>query len=226
MHPTLARPHAWDVSLEQAQWIQTNYRQKVIFSPLPIEQQNSLTAVAAADWADRVFAVAVTVDLDRPYLEIRLGTATTTFPYRTGYLAFHQGPAILQAIEQLNRVGNVIIVKGHGLAHPRRFGLASHLGVLLDIPTIGYAQALLPHNELQPSPNPLVFWVTDAEGAVGVAVYTDRVKKPCILSIGHRVDLESLLAFIHLWMKDHRQPAPLRLARSFLRQQLRNMKKE
>lgn len=216
----LARLHSWDVTLEEAQRIQNQYRQQVMLSPLPAAWQTSLTAVAAAERENRVLAVAVTVDLMKHLLEVAVESATTTFPYRSGYLAFHQGPAMLKAIARLNWVGNVIVVSGHGMAHPRRFGLASHLGVLLELPTIGCARALLPGNELKPSQAPLIDWVTDAQGTVGIAVYPQRVKKPCILSIGHRVDIQSLLAFTHLWMKDHRQPAPLRLARSFLRQQV------
>lgn len=220
MYLNLSRLHSWDVTLEEAQRIQNQYRQAVTLSPLPAAQQTLLTAVVAAERGNRVLAVAVTVDLMKHLLEIAVGSETTTFPYRRGYLAFHQAPAMLQAIARLNWVGNVIIVSGHGLAHPRRFGLASHLGVLLGLPTIGCARALLPGNELKPSQAPFIDWVTDAQGTVGIAVYPQRVKKPCILSIGHRVDIESLLAFTCLWMKDHRQPAPLRLARSFLRQQV------
>lgn len=220
MYLNLSRLHNWDVTLEEAQRIQNQYRQAVTLSPLPAARQTSLTAVVAAERENRILAVAVTVDLIKHILEIAVGSGTTTFPYRRGYLAFHQAPAMIQAIAQLNWVGNVIIVSGHGLAHPRRFGLASHLGVLLGLPTIGCARALLPGNELKPSQAPLIDWVTDAQGTVGIAVYPQRLKKPCILSIGHCVDIESLLTFAHLWMKDHRQPAPLRLARSFLRQQV------
>lgn len=220
MHLNISRLHPWDGTLEEAQRIQNEFRHKVLLSPLPAVWQTSLTAVVAAERENRILAVAVTVDLMKHFLEVAVGSATTTFPYRSGYLAFHQAPAMIQAMARLNRVGNVIIVSGHGLAHPRRFGLASHLGVLLGLPTIGCARTLLAGNDLKPSEAPLIDWVTDVQGTVGIAVYTQRVKKPCILSIGHRVDIESLLAFTRLWMKDHRQPAPLRLARSFLRQQI------
>ncbi len=216
----LYRSHPWNVTLDEAERIQNEYRPAVILAPLPADRQTSLTAIAAADRGERVVAVALTVDLVNHFLEASCGSAIAAFPYRSGYLAFHQAAAILQALVRLNRVGDVILVSGHGLAHPRRFGLASHLGVLLDMPTIGCAQSLLPGNELKPGEEPWMDWVTDAEGIVGVAVYTQRMKKPCILSIGHRVDQASLLAFARLWMNDQRQPAPLRLARSFLRQQV------
>ncbi len=220
MHLTISNPHDWDVTIEEAERIQNEYRHQVTLSPLPIAKQTSLTAVVAADRENRILAVAVTVDLVKSLLEVAVGSADTTFPYRSGYLAFHLAPAMYQALARLNWVGNVILVSGHGLSHPRRFGLASHLGVLLDLPTIGCARSLLAGNELKPSEAPLIDWVTDAEGIVGIAVYTHRAKKPCILSIGHRCDIESLFAFSRLWMKDHCQPAPMRLARSFLRQQV------
>lgn len=212
--------HPWEVTVEEAQRIQNEYRKAVIISPLPAERLTCITAIAARDYREEVFVAAVTADPEKHYLEVITGKEKAVFPYRSGYLAFHQGPAMFQAIARLNRVGDVILVSGHGLAHPRRFGLASHLGVLLDIPTIGCAQTLLPGNELKPGEEPLIDWVTDIEGIVGIAVYTQRVKKPWILSIGHRVDQGSLFAFARLWMKDRCQPAPLRLARSFLRQQV------
>ncbi len=217
--------HPWNVSPEEAQQLQDRYRQAVIISPLPAPQQNRITAIASAANRDRVFAVAITVYRDKPpYLEITVASAPLTFPYQSGFLAFHQAPAILQAIAQLNRVGNVIVVNGHGLAHPRRCGLASHLGVLLDYPTIGLAQSLLPGNHIQPSDDPHLEWVADADGTVGIAVYAQKEKKPLFLSIGHRTDVPSLIDFSRLWMGNYRQPEAMRIARQFLREHIRKIK--
>ncbi|MCS6906284.1 MAG: endonuclease V [Anaerolineales bacterium] len=213
--------HRWDVSLEEAERIQDELRHYVRISSFPAILQASLTAVAAGEYEGNVFAAAVTVDSGKRILESSIEQEKVVFPYRSGYLAFHQAPAILKALTQLSRLGDVMIVSGHGLAHPRRFGLASHLGVLLDFPTIGCARGLLPGNQLHPSENPLIDWVCDTEGVVGIAVYKQRYKKPYVLSIGHRVDTGTLLAFARLWMNDHSTPEPLRLARRLVREQFR-----
>ncbi len=220
--------HPWNVSLKEAREIQEQYRQLVSISPLPEELLKSATAVAAGNFEDRVFAVAVTTDhTGVPNIDFREGSAPLTFPYHREFLAFHQAPAILATLAQLNLVGNVIVVNGHGLTHPRRFGLASHLGVLLDYPTIGCAQTLLPGNKLQPSEMPLIDWVTDDDGIVGIAIYAKNPKtrkNPLILSIGHRTDVSTLIAFANRWMEDKHRPVMMRLARQLLRLQIRRLK--
>ncbi|MCX8062505.1 MAG: endonuclease V [Anaerolineales bacterium] len=217
MKLTFHLSHPWDVTLEEAERIQNQYRHAVRIAPLAAEQLTCLTAIAARNRQDDILVAAVTADVVKHTTEIITEREKTTFPYHSGYLAFHQAPAILKALTRLNQLGDVIIVSGHGLAHPRRFGLASHLGVLLDIPTIGCARRLLPSNELQPSEDPLMDWVIDAEGVVGIAVYQQNSKNPWILSIGHRTDVDSLLTFKYLWLKNHRLPDPFNLARRLLR---------
>lgn len=216
MRLELHQSHPWNVTIEEAEQIQNKLRHQVLVLPLPDEQQTCITAIAAADRQEELCVGVVTAALSQPPLEIITDREKPLFPYHSGYLAFHQIPTILKALTRLNQIGDVIIVRGHGMAHPRRFGLASHLGVLLDVPTIGCAQGLLPGIELHPSPDPLIDWVMDAEGVVGIALYTQRNKKPWVLSIGHRINIESLLTFKNLWMKDHRLPEPLRLARRIL----------
>lgn len=217
----LTHHHRWDVSLAEAEQIQSTLCKEVCIRTLPTKQQTDVTAIAFADDRSDVVVTVVTVDLVKPTLEVKIAQERACFPYLSGYLAFHCGSAVLKALSRLNRLGNVIIVNAHGLAHPRRCGFASHLGVLLDHPTVGCARSLLPGNELKPSEHPLVDWVLDKEGIVGIALYTQRNRKPVILSIGHRMDIDSLLAFAHRWLPDHRQPMPIRLARSFIRQQIR-----
>lgn len=148
--------HPWEVNLAEAERIQNTYRQKVRISPLTDKQQSCITAIAVRDLSEALFVAAVTTTLEIDSIQIATGKERATFPYYSGYLAFRYMPAMLQTIAQLKQLGDVIIVSGHGLAHPRRFGLASHLGVLLDIPTISCAQNRLPGNELLSSEDPLV----------------------------------------------------------------------
>lgn len=209
--------HPWDVTLAEAERLQNEYRQCVQITSLSAEQLTHLTVIATRNRQDEVLVAAVTTDVENHISEIVTEKEKAVFPYHSGFLAFRQAPAILKALTRLNRLGDVMIVSGHGLAHPRRFGLASHLGVLLDIPTIGCAQRLLPGNELRPSEDPTIDWVTDAEGVVGIAVHLQNRKKPWILSIGHRCDVDSLLAFQDLWMKSQRLPHLFSFARGLFR---------
>lgn len=209
--------HPWDVTLAEAERLQNEYCHRVQITPLPVEQLGEFTVIATKNRQDEVLVAAVTTDAENHVSEVIIEQEKAVFPYHSGFLAFHQVPAILKTLTRLNRLGDVMIVSGHGLAHPRRFGLASHLGVLLDIPTIGCAQRLLPGNELHPSEDPAIDWVTDAEGVVGIAVYPQSRRKPWILSIGHRCDVNSLLAFQDLWMKNQRLPHLFSFARGLFR---------
>ncbi len=114
------------------------------------------------------------------------------FPYRTGLLSFREAPAVIAALERLRRQPDLILCDGHGIAHPRRLGLASHLGLLLDRPTIGVAKTLLVgvHDEPGPVPGD---WapVVDRGEVIGAALRTRAGVRPVYVSIGHRISLET-----------------------------------
>jgi deoxyribonuclease V len=136
-----------------------------------------------------------------------------TFPYVPGLLAFRELPALLEAIAMLKRAPDVIIVDGHGYAHPRRFGITCHLGVLLDVPTIGCAKSILvgdadpPENHIGAS-TPLIH----KGDVVGSALRSKLNTKPLFVSIGHRVSLQSACALVLNCCRGYRLPEPTRLA--------------
>lgn len=150
--------------------------------------------LAGADAAyDQDMIYAAIVVMKFPGLEVVEKTCSVqevSFPYIPGLLSFREGPAILDAFSNLTTVPDLIFMNGHGYAHPKRFGLASHVGLLLDIPSIGVAKRLLIGEVALPdaargSTEP----VLDNSEIIGRAVRTVKDAKPVFVSAGHKVDL-------------------------------------
>ncbi|MDM8000363.1 MAG: deoxyribonuclease V [Dehalococcoidia bacterium] len=156
------------------------------------------------------------VVLSYPGLEVvEVGEAEMSpdFPYVPGLLSFRESPVILAAYEKLRSKPDLILVDGQGIAHPRRFGIASHLGVLLDVPTIGCAKSVLCGTF-----GPLGLEAGSAaeiehEGeVVGIALRTKTGVKPVFVSIGHKVDLMAAVYWVNRCCRGYRLPEPTRLA--------------
>ncbi len=150
---------------------------------------------------------------ERRVVEERVVRRPLTFPYVPGLLSFREAPAVLAALAELETPVDALLADGHGLAHPRRFGLACHLGVLTGIPAIGCAKSVLvgEHREIalpRGSQGPL-----DHRGErVGTVLRTrDRVR-PVFVSIGHRMDLESAVGLVLACAIGFRLPEPIRRA--------------
>jgi deoxyribonuclease V len=139
--------------------------------------------------------------------------AQAQFPYVPGFLSFREAPAVLEAFRQLHERPDVVLCDGQGRAHPRRFGLACHLGLWLGMPTIGCGKSRLCGTFEEPGPargdsSPLI----DREEIIGRVLRTrDRVR-PLYVSAGHRIDLASALAVVLACGRRYRQPEPTRLA--------------
>lgn len=135
------------------------------------------------------------------------------FPYIPGLLSFRESPLVLRACEALKVEFDLMLVDGQGVAHPRRMGLASHLGLLLDKPTIGCAKSRLIGEYNEPALE-AGEWseMTDDGEVIGAAVRTRRNTKPVYVSIGHKVDLQAAIRWATASCKGYRIPEPLRLA--------------
>ena len=150
--------------------------------------------VAGADAAydqDSIYAAVVVMTF--PGLEVVEKTCTVQeipFPYIPGLLSFREGPAILDAFRSLITVPDLILLNGHGYAHPKRVGIASHVGLVLDVPSIGVAQRLLTGSVALPgAPRGSTEPVLDKSEIIGMAVRTVKGAKPVFISAGHKVDL-------------------------------------
>lgn len=136
-----------------------------------------------------------------------------SFPYIPGLLSFREIPVLLPAFAKLRSRPDLLIVDGQGIAHPRRIGIACHLGLLLDLPSIGCAKSRLTGafdslNEEQGS----IAWLTDGSEVVGAAVRTRAKIKPVYVSIGHKISLGAAIRWVLLLVRGFRLPEPTRLA--------------
>jgi deoxyribonuclease V len=207
------RLHPWDVTPVEAMALQERWRGEVVTQSCLDE----LAAVAGVDVRVRhEIACAAVVVLRYPDLavqEIATGHSPVAFPYIPGLLAFREAQAILAACEKLESEPDLFIFDGHGIAHPRRLGIASHVGLFLDKPTIGCAKSRLcgEHAEV---PAHAGAWVPLVDGCetIGAVVRTRERTNPVYASVGHRVDLETAIRCTLAACRDYRLPEPCRLA--------------
>ncbi len=162
-------------------------------------------------------AVAVLYHLEKGPLAVELGVVPEEdlFPYIPGFLSFREAPAYLQALSALPEPPEALLVDGQGIAHPRGLGIASHLGVHLDLPSIGVAKRLLYgrlEGPLPPEAGSAVRLLSPEGRPLGYAYRSRKGVKPLFVSPGHRVGLEEALAFVRRLPTRFRLPEPLRLA--------------
>lgn len=172
---------------------------------------------------DTAHAVLVLVDLKtlRP-MEIVEAAAAVDFPYVSGFLSFRETPAILTAFGKLSARPDLVLCDGQGIAHPRGLGLASHLGLVLGVPTIGCAKSRLVGTH-DPLPFARGSWVPLVYGGreVGRVVRTRDGVAPLFVSPGHRVDLDGAVEWVLRCCGRYRLPEPARLAHQAARRRSR-----
>jgi deoxyribonuclease V len=205
----------WANNVVEAQLIQEELKDLVITE----DEVGKVGYIAGVDVGfkdnNQITQAAVAV-LTFPQLELvehKTAQVPTTFPYIPGYLSFREIPAILEAFHQLQIIPDLILCDGQGLAHPRRFGLACHLGVLLDLPTIGVAKSLFigKHEELPPekgSWQPLI----DKEETIGLVLRSRTNVKPIYISIGHKISLLTAKNYVMNCLTKYRLPETTRWA--------------
>jgi len=168
----------------------------------------------AAFAGERCIAAVVVWDLrERCVVEQRVVVRPLRFPYVPGLLSFREAPGLLAALRRLRTEPDVLVCDGHGLAHPRRFGIACHVGVLTGLPTVGCAKSRLVGAYVDPARrrgarSPLV----DGGEVIGSVLRTRPDAKPLFVSVGHRTDLRSSVRLVLACARDHRLAEPVRLA--------------
>lgn len=211
----LHHAHAWDVSPTEAVEIQRRLAPLVREEPLDMEGVRTVAGLDVSVRDDRVRAAVVVYDVrERAVVDQALWEGPTPFPYVPGLLSFREVPAILPALEKLRALPDVYMLDAQGRAHPRRFGLACHLGVLLDSPALGVAKSILVGrvegelNETKGSGAPLVH----KGDVVGQALRTrDRVH-PVYVSVGHRITLRDAARLALSLAERYKLPQPTHLA--------------
>jgi Deoxyinosine 3''endonuclease (endonuclease V) len=214
MHVELQHSHDWDVSPDEAKRIQRRLASEVRETPLP----DTVETIAGVDVSVRNdIAQAAVAVLRLPNLDVvdeAIHRCEVPFPYVPGLLSFREMPAVLPALEQLGTTPDVFVSDSHGRAHPRRFGLACHLGVLLDAPTIGVAKSILvgkPRGELSAEKGSRVPLVDDGE-TVGAVLRTRTDVNPVYVSVGHRCTLDDAANLMLDCSPTYKIPEPTRQA--------------
>jgi deoxyribonuclease V len=207
--------HGWELNAAEAREIQSSLAKRVVTENRVANPRFIAGIDISAPDAQGVARGAVVV-LSYPELdivEVKEAQSKIGFPYVPGLLSFREGPLILAACEKLCNVPDLILVDGQGIAHPRRFGLASHVGLFLDLPTVGCAKSILcgrhePVGEEAGCQAELL----DKGELIGAALRTKARVKPIYVSVGHRISLVSALQWVMKCCRGYRLPEPTRLA--------------
>jgi deoxyribonuclease V len=210
----LHHEHPFDVSPGEAVALQRRLEALVREDPLDITTVRTVGGLDVSVREDRVRAAVVVLDAETlSVVDQAVWEGPVAFPYVPGLLSFREIPALIPALEGLRSLPDVLVLDAHGRAHPRRFGLACHLGVLLDRPTVGVAKTLFVGRydglgEAKGSVAPLVH----REETVGAAVRTRDKVLPVFASVGHRCTLADAVALTLRTTGRFKIPEPTRLA--------------
>lgn len=211
----------WDLSPEEARALQDELRERIEISPLP----QSIKLVAGADisfnkYEKTVYAGIVVLELGnlRPFAHA-LAITEVEFPYVPGLLSFREIPALLEAWDILGIKPDVIILDGHGIAHPRRMGIATHFGLTTETPTIGVAKKKLFGKYSEPPAEAGGFsLLQDKKEVIGYVYRTKKNTKPVFISPGHKSNLPDSLQLIRQCTGKYRIPEPTRQAHLLVNQ--------
>ena len=223
---TVRTPAGWPATEEEARAVQDALRAKVVLDePGPPPGTGHVTGVDVAYDDERDVVVAAAVVLDAATLAVvaeSTAVGRVSFPYVPGLLAFREIPTVLAALEALPCAPGLVVCDGYGLAHPRRFGLAGHLGVLTGLPTIGVAKNPFTFTYDEPAaPRGSTAPLLAGTEEVGRALRTRDAVKPVFVSVGHRVSLDNACAHTLALAPAYRLPETTRRADALCRRALR-----
>lgn len=211
LHPL----HSWDIRREDAPALQKELASRVD-AQTPLRDYR---LVAGADVSYNRFsptfyaAVVVLKAVDWSVVEVQGAVRESHFPYRSGLLSFREAPALLDAFAKVQSRPDAVLIDGHGIAHPRRLGLAAHVGLWLEVPTVGFAKTLLHGHCEDPGEKVGAGAAIVARGEViGEVVRTKTRANPVYVSVGHRIDLASAVRLVLACCHGYRLPEPIRQA--------------
>ena len=214
------RLHAWNISPSEAVALQRTLCAKLVSCPLrPMNPR----FVAGADvsygrGSDQLFAAVIVLRLpELETVEERWVTRRATYPYVPGLLSFREAPAVLAAFSRLKRRPDVVLFDGQGRAHPRGMGLAAHMGLWLDLPTVGCAKSRLVGEAEEPGADPGEHARLRFKGRViGAVLRTRSGVKPVYVSAGHKINLADSIRLVLKCCAGYRLPEPTRLAHALV----------
>jgi deoxyribonuclease V len=211
----LSISHRWDLSPAEARALQLELAERVIvettFNPSKVRTVGGVDVSIRQGMARAAVVVLGLTDL-KP-VDCAVSEAPATFPYIPGLLTFREGPTVLRALDKLTIWPDILLFDGQGIAHPQRIGLAAHMGVILDHPSIGCAKSRLTGTHAEPGEK-VGDWesLTDDREIIGAVVRSRTGVKPLYVSIGHRVDLGTAISLVLRCTRGYRLPETTRYA--------------
>lgn len=212
-------PNRWDLTLAEAIALQRELAARVDTGPALADWETVAGADVSHAWRGNHFYAGVVVlrRRDGAVVERRGAECDSTFPYHSGLLSFREAPALLEAFAKVKTQPDVVLIDGQGYAHPRRCGLASHVGLCLGSPTVGCAKTRLTGAYTEPKPDagaesPLL----SGEEVIGSVLRTKWNVRPLFVSVGNRIDLASAVRVVLDCCRGYRVPEPLRQAHEYV----------
>lgn len=207
--------HSWDLEPKQAIALQRALRQRLVIEDRlgPVQRVAGVDVGFEEQGATTRAAVAVLSYPDLQIVETAIARRPTQFPYVPGLLSFREIPAVLDALEKLSALPDLLLCDGQGIAHPRRLGIATHLGLLVDIPAIGVGKSRL-FGTHDPVPEERGAWtpLRDGNEIIGAVLRTKVRVKPLFISPGHRIGLETAITYVMNCTTRYRLPETTRHA--------------
>jgi deoxyribonuclease V len=211
----LKQHHSWDITPKDAVQLQHKLRDKVVTNrPLDLKKIRTVAGVDVSIQNKQAQAAVVVLTFpDFEVVETALAQRPASFPYVPGLLTFREGPVLVEAFEKLTRKPDCFMFDGSGYLHPRRIGLACHMGLWLGVPTVANAKTKL-CGEFGKLKAKAGSWtpVTHKDEVIGAALRTKKGCKPVFVSAGHLSDLESAIAVVMACATKYRLPEPVRFA--------------
>jgi deoxyribonuclease V len=211
----ILRSHDWNLTAEEAIALQQSFRSQIILT----DQLGEVRTVAGIDVGfedDGTTTRAAVVVLSFPELQVQeraIARRPTTFPYIPGLLSFREVPTVLAALERLQTPPDLLLCDGQGIAHPRRFGIACHIGWLTDLPAIGVGKSRLVGQHIEVPEHKGDWTPLQHKGeTIGAVLRTRSGTKPLFISPGHRISLETAIEYVMRCTTRYRLPETTRYA--------------
>jgi deoxyribonuclease V len=213
--------HSWNLTIGKAKKLQVELASEVLHTPI----LKTPKIVAGTDCSlnlktNRIFSAVVLFSYPKlEIMETKSANMPITFPYVPGFLSFRECPVLIEAFKKLKNTPDLVFVDGHGVSHPRKLGIASHLGLWLGISTVGCAKSVLvgKYKSLGKYAGSYDY-LKDKGKTIALALRTKDNCKPVFISVGHKIDLESALKFTLKCFDGYRIPKPSRIADKLARE--------
>ena len=215
--------HPWNLKPVEATALQAKLSRQVVCKSLTrLENMATVAGIDAAYRHETAYAAVVVMNLkDLQVIEKAVAAKMISFPYLPGLLSFREGPVVLKALNKLKSPPDLLMIDGQGIAHPRRFGIASHLGLLTGIPAVGCAKTRLLGDYEEPQRDRgSIAYLKENGKTIGAVVRTRTGVKPVFISIGHLMNLTDSIRIILKSCRGYRLPEPIRIAHHLSKKQL------